>query len=256
MLKVKNLSAGYGGDMVVKDVSLSLRLGESLSVLGPNGCGKTTLLRAIARLIDFSGEVTLEGKSTRDMTRRDMAREVAVMSQVSSVYFGYSVYDTVMLGRYQHIAGGIFRALSQADRAVVKECLGATGLWDIRQSPINRLSGGQLQRVFLAKALAQQPRVILLDEPTNHLDMKNQVELIEYLKAWVKTGEHAVIGVFHDVNLALNLSGKMVFMKDGQIAGQGTFPEVAKREFLEDVYGMDVVGYMKNTLSLWQSAAG
>ncbi|MEA4897970.1 ABC transporter ATP-binding protein [Bacillota bacterium Meth-B3] len=249
MLEIQHLSAGYAGVPVVKDVSFGVRMGESACVLGPNGCGKTTLLRAIARLIPFTGEVRIGGQDIKTLTRRELAREVAVMSQVSTLHFAYSVYDTVMMGRYLNARalGGAGRA----DRAVVEGCLKAIGLWDIREQPIDALSGGQLQRVFLAKALAQQPRVILLDEPTNHLDIKCQMELIEYLKDWMTSGEHAVIGVFHDVNLALTLAERLIFMKEGRVAGQGAFPDVAEPAFLEGVYGMDVAGYMRRSLKRW-----
>ena len=155
------------------------------------------------------------------MKRRDLATRVAVMSQINNVYFSYTVYDTVMLGRYQHMKGRLFGHPSASDKAVVEKCLASTGLLQHRDRQIDELSGGQRQRVFLAHALAQDPEIILLDEPTNHLDVRHQVELIDYLHDWTADGKHSVIGVFHDVNLALRLTDNVLFMREGRIVRQG-----------------------------------
>ena len=253
MLTINHLSAGYGGDAVIKDLSLTLKSGQSLCILGPNGCGKTTLLRAMAALIPCEGEILLDGRDVHRMKRRELAGQIAVMSQLSSVYYSYSVYDMVMLGRYQHVRHSLFGTIGTKDRDAVERCLAATGLTQLRDQPIDPLSGGQLQRAFLAKALAQEPRLILLDEPTNHLDMKCQMELLDYLKGWIASGEHAVIGVFHDINLALHLSDQLLFIKDGTIAGRGRFAEVATPAFLESVYDMDVAGYMIKSYQKWMN---
>ena len=252
MLRVDNLWAGYGEKPVIENISFDLNAGRSLCILGPNGCGKTTLLRAMASLIEFEGSVTIAGKNVRDMKRRDLAGAIAVMSQLTSVFLPYSVYETVMLGRFWQIRRSLFGTATEKDREMVEECMQAVGIEDIRDRTIDTLSGGQLQRVLLAKALVQEPKLILLDEPTNHLDMKCQIELIEYLKQWSASKEHAVIGVFHDINLALKLSDDMMFMKDGKIAGQGQFEEIATRAFLKDIYEVDVVEYMMESLGRWK----
>jgi iron complex transport system ATP-binding protein len=118
---------------------------------------------------------------------------------------------------------------------------------------LNELSGGQLQRVFLARAMAQEPKILLLDEPTNHLDIRNQVELADYLHHWCEDGEHSVIGVMHDINLALRLSRNVLFMQEGRILRQGIFTSVADSEFLNSIYGMDLLGYMREASELWNS---
>ena len=253
MLELKNVYAGYGGADVLRDISCAFAPGGSYCVLGPNGCGKTTLLRAMAGLIPHRGEVLLDGRDVSAMKRRALAARIAVMSQINATYFSYSVYDTVMLGRYQHMRGGFFAGPGPKDREAVERCLESTGLTALRDRPIDALSGGQRQRVFLAHALAQDPEIILLDEPTNHLDVRHQVELIDYLRRWSADGAHTVIGVLHDVNLALRLSESVLFMKDGQVVRQGDFHEIADGTFLESVYGMDLAGFMRRSLENWKT---
>ncbi len=253
MLELKNVFAGYGGADVLHDISCAFPDGSCWCVLGPNGCGKTTLLRTMAGLIPHRGQVLLEGEEIGGMKRRRLAGRIAVMSQVNAVYFPYTVYDTVMLGRYQHMRGALFGGPSPEDRAAVERCLEFTGLQKLRRRHLDELSGGQRQRVFLAHALAQDPKTILLDEPTNHLDAKHQVELIDYLHHWCADGRHTVVGVLHDVNLALRLSRNVLFMLEGRIVRGGDFAGIADSEFLRSVYGMDLLGFMRESLALWQN---
>lgn len=253
LLKLRDVSAGYNGQRVLHELSFDFENGKNYCILGPNGCGKTTLIRAVAGLIDSTGEIEIEGRSVRRMKRRDIAAKIAVMSQVTNIYFPYTVYDTVMLGRYQHMSGRMFGRPSAEDREMVDECLRSVRLDNLRERRIDELSGGQRQRVFLAQALAQNPRLILLDEPTNHLDIRHQVELIDYLHRWTADGKHAVIGVFHDINLALRLTDNVIFMKDGSIVGSGAFDQVADAKFLQDVYDTDIGGYMRQSLEKWRN---
>ncbi len=253
MLELKNVCAGYGGVQVLHDVSCAFPDGSCWCVLGPNGCGKTTLLRAIAGLIPHRGEVLLGGREIGGMKRRELAERVAMMSQVNAVYFPYTVYDTVLLGRYQHMRRTLFGGPSAQDREAVERCLEFTGLSDLRRRMINELSGGQRQRVFLALALAQEPQTILLDEPTNHLDVRHQLELVDFLQEWCSDGRHTVVGVLHDVNLALRLSRNALFMVEGRIVRGGDFSEIADPDFLRAVYGVDLSRYMKDSLKIWQS---
>ena len=252
MLELINVSAGYGTGNVIHDINMVFPDGESWCLLGPNGCGKTTLLRCAARLLPCEGQVLIDGRDISGMKRRQLASRIALMSQVNSVYFPYTVYDTVMLGRYQHTSARLFGGASAADKEAVERCLETTGLSGLRNRLLNELSGGQLQRVFLAHTLAQEPDIILLDEPTNHLDVKHQAELTDHLHEWCSDGKRAVIGVFHDINLALRLSRKAVFMNEGRILGAGDFRDIADKDFLKDVYGMDIFGFMRESLSFWQ----
>ena len=252
MLTLNNVSAGYGGDDIIKNISLTLAAGESLAIIGPNGCGKTTLLRTIANLLPFSGDIKLAEKSLRNMKRREIATHIAMLSQISGIYFSYSIFDTVMMGRYPHIKDNLLGMPSATDKEQVLRCLETVGLIDEKDRDITTLSGGQLQRVFLARTLAQEPQILLLDEPTNHLDLKYQAELVEHLKNWATVNKRAVIGVFHDINLALRLSNKLLVMKDGRIEALGTATEIVNSNLLEHIYEMDVAHYMQESLKIWQ----
>lgn len=251
MLELKNVRAGYDGTEVLHGLSYKFEDGKNYCLLGPNGCGKTTLIRTIASLIDFTGEITMDGVVLRDMKRKELAGKVAVLSQVSNLYFPYTVYDTVMLGRYQYMSG-LFGSPSKEDKEKVEECIETVKLSDQMDKKIDELSGGQRQRVFLAQVLAQNPKMILLDEPTNHLDIRHQLELIDYLKRWTSDGEHSVIGVLHDINLALRLSDQVLIMKDGEFKATGTFDEAVSSELLSEIYETDIAEFMRESFEKWR----
>ena len=252
MLTLKNVFAGYGGGDVVRNVSLHVKRNENLSIIGPNGCGKTTLLKTIVKLLPFRGKIELDGKSLRQMKHKDIARKIAMLSQISGIYFSYTVFDTVLMGRYLHAKDRFLGLPSEEDREFVTQCLKAVNLLSEQDREITKLSGGQLQRVFLARTLAQDPDIILLDEPTNHLDLKYQYELLEYLKDWSSRGNRAIVGVFHDLNLAMRLGGNILVMKDGETQAYGKTNAVITCDLLESVYDMDVAGYMVESLKMWE----
>ncbi|MCL2140429.1 MAG: ABC transporter ATP-binding protein [Dehalococcoidia bacterium] len=253
MLSVNGLYAGYGNGDVIKDITFSLMEGESLSIIGPNGCGKTTLLRAIANILAHQGTIEIDGKSIAMMKHKDIALRIAMLGQISAVYFTYTVWDTVMMGRYLHTKDRIFGLPSKTDTECVMHCLETVGLMDEKERGIIELSGGQLQRVFLARTLAQEPQIILLDEPTNHLDLKYQIELVEYLRRWVAGGKRAVIGVLHDINLALRLGDNLMVMKDGCVQVYGKTTDIINAELLKNTYDVDVVQYMRESLRIWEN---
>lgn len=251
MLRAEHITCGYCGKPVVQDLSFSAQTGQILCILGANGCGKTTLLRAVAGLLPCTGTVTAAGLDLRTAPRRQVAKTVAFLSQLSNLYFSYTVYQTVEMGRYAHRASGLLGGASSGDDAVVRSCLEQTGLWTLRDKPITALSGGQLQRVFLARVFAQDPKIILLDEPTNHLDLKYQIELMEQLRNWVVQGERCVVGVLHDVNLALNYADQLLLMRDGHALCQTATPDLDPT-LLDQVYDLDVRSYMRRALKRWE----
>lgn len=250
MLRVEHLSCGYGGPPVIRDVSFRVKEGGRLCILGPNGCGKTTLLRALAGLLPCEGTVELTGADLRRLPARKRAKKLALMSQLSPAFFDYTVYETVMLGRYAHQRGGLLAGESEADRRAVEEGLKLTGTWELRGRLVTQLSGGQLQRVFLARVFAQEPQVILLDEPTNHLDLRCQVELIGSLRRWAGAGNRCVVGVLHDVSLALSFADTVLLLDRGGVLAYERM-ERFDLALLDSLYGMDVRGHMRATLRRW-----
>jgi len=255
MLTLSNISAGYNGADVIHDISMEIS--GNIAIVGPNGCGKTTLLKAIAGILPLShGEIKIGPKPLSTMKRHEIAKEIAMLSQQPSIYFSYSVYDTVMMGRYLHIRGGglsngLNNSPTKHDKKIVEESLADVNLWAEKDRSITTLSGGQLQRVFLARALAQEPRIILLDEPTNHLDLKCQIELIENLKKWATKGSRAVVGVLHDLNLAMLLCDTLAIMKNGKIQAIADTNHIITHKLLDQAYEMNVAAHMQSSLKKW-----
>jgi len=253
MLTLNNVSAGYGGVDVIRNISMEVS--GNISIVGPNGCGKTTLLKAIANILPSKGSIQIMGKKFNEMKRREISLNIAMLSQQPSIYFAFSVFDTVMMGRYLHIRGRLSDNPTKEDKNIVTRALEAVNLLAEKDKDITKLSGGQLQRVFLARALAQEPRIILLDEPTNHLDLKCQVEIIEYLRKWAQEGNRAVIGVLHDINLAMRLSDNFIVMKNGEIQADGNINDIIADGVLDCAYEMDVAEFMRDSLERWSKNA-
>jgi iron complex transport system ATP-binding protein len=251
-IRVENLYAGYDGRDVIRDIGLEAAGGDFLCVVGPNGSGKSTLLRAMARLIPSRGRVTVEGMNIAAMKRGELARKIALLGQASQFYFPYTVYDTVALGRYAY-GRGFLPGLRNGDRKIIDETLRRLELDRLAQTPITELSGGQAQRVFLARTLVQDPAIILLDEPTNHLDLKYQVELVRYLGDWALDRGGVVIAVLHDLNLARSFARRMILLDGGELRAAGSAREVADSKAMEAAYGMDIPAFMRGTLERWES---
>ena len=250
MIEVKNIYCGYENKKIIKDLSFNVNNGENLCIVGPNGCGKSTLLKSIANIIEYEGSIKIDNKEVSSFSRIDLAKKVALMSQTSQIYFPYTVYDTVSLGRYAY-SKGAFSKLSLTDKRIIVDSMKKVGIYELKDKLITELSGGQLQRVFLAKIFAQDPDIILLDEPTNHLDFKNQIDLLENLNEWVKTNNKIVIGVLHDLNLVQYFADKVLMIQSGKVVSYGRPEDVLKGEILNDIYGMDIKEFMVNILQKW-----
>lgn len=251
MLKVENLSCGYRGRKVVQDISFTLSEGQKLAILGPNGCGKTTLLRGLMGILPSEGRLELEGRDLRTMTVRERSRIMAMLTQMTFASFSYSVMETVLMGRYPHMGRGFFPRPNAKDRQAAEEQLKKMELWEEREKAVTELSGGQLQRVMLARTFTQSPKIILLDEPTNHLDLKFQVELVEALDQWVREPGRAAVGVFHDLDLALSFADTALLMDKGRAVYMGKADELDIAE-LSRVFGIDVPGYMRASRLRWE----
>lgn len=250
MLTVEHLSCGYGKTEVIHDLSFQVKAGERLCILGPNGCGKTTLLRALAGVIPWQGGVEADGVSQRGLSPKQRAKKIALMSQFSRTAFDYTVYEAVMLGRYAHRSNSLFPSESAADRKAVEDAMRRTGVWELREKLVTRLSGGQMQRVFLARTFAQEPQIILLDEPANHLDLRYQAELLESLRDWTADGKRCVAGVFHDISLALAFADTALLLEEGGELACGPVEELDEK-LLNRLYGMDVRSYMREMYGRW-----
>ena len=251
MLTIQNLSTGYQNIQIIKDISFRVQEGEKLCILGANGCGKTTLLRAVAGLLPIQGKILLQGQDMATISRKDIAKKIAVMSQVTNLSFDFTVYETVMMGRYPHRKDRIFSSFAAQDKQIVQQSLMQVDMWDQRDSSITKLSGGQLQRVLLARTFAQTPNIILLDEPTNHLDFKYQLELMDILTQWAKQPQRCVVGVLHDINLALSFADSVLLLKDGRILCKEPTEQLCLSK-LSEIYQTDVPRYMKKLLKIWE----
>ncbi len=235
MIEIKNLSCHYkSGPKVLKDVSFTLERGKFLAILGNNGAGKSTLLRCMDRILPVeTGDVLLNGKSLLQMPPKETARHLAYVSQnIPSTEM--TVHDCVMLGRKPYMNW----AFTKNDHQIVHDCMDRLGLQgDIQGRYLSQLSGGQRQMVALARALAQQPEVLLLDEPTSSLDVRNQYHVLRLVRSVCRQDSISAIIVIHDLNLALRFCDEFVLLVDGKVYRQGDL-SILDRQALWDVYGI------------------
>jgi iron complex transport system ATP-binding protein len=239
MLEVANLSAGYDkSTLALHDVTLGVGAGEIAAVIGPNGCGKSTLLRCIAGLFaPRQGSVFFEGENVADLTHRARAKRIAILPQQSEISSELTVEELVALGRTPHLAA--YGTLGARDLEIIDQALRLTSTSDLRTRPVLQVSGGERQRVLLARALAQQPNVLLLDEPTSNLDLKFQYEILKLVHRLARHEKLCVVVVLHQINLAASLADTMLLLNgNGTVCAQGAPSEVMTRSHLESVYGV------------------
>lgn len=235
MLKVDKLSFKYGSNVILRDISFEIPLGHCMAVLGNNGAGKSTMVKCLNRILTpVSGSITLCDKDLRKLPRNAVAKEVAYVAQVSETS-RFTVFDTVMLGRKPYIKF----SPSPEDYKIVEDVLEKMNISDLSLRYINQLSGGQLQKVMLARALAQQPKVLLLDEPTSSLDLKSQHSMLSLVADIAKRENICAIIVIHDLNLALRYCDRFLFLKDSSVFSHGDVNSV-NTDTINDVYGMNV----------------
>ena len=244
----KNMSAGYGKNKILHDINLVINPGEKVFIGGANGSGKTTLLRVLSGLIPHDGEVLIDGKEVSSMKRKDIAKLIALMPQTNEIYFPYTVNETVLLGTYATSGNSLFGTDPKAAQFAIK-CMEDCGVLEFKDRHLDELSGGQLQRVLLARTFAQKSPFLFLDEPGNNLDIKYRAELCDKLNSWAagKTGDidNTLVAVFHDLEQARRCCTRAVMMKDGKIVFDGGIDEGLKPEMLMEVYDFDVTSYSK-----------
>lgn len=251
MLNVQNMTVSYGTHTVVNNLSFHVDEGQWLMIVGPNGAGKSTVLNAITQGVSYTGTVLLNGIDVTKHKASQRAKEVGVLAQNHFVGYEFTVEEVVRLGRYAH-SSGLLSGRKASDEQAVEEALKLTGMEPLRNQSVLTLSGGELQRTFLAQVFAQNPRLLLLDEPTNHLDLVYQKQVFALISDWVKQPGRAVVSVVHDLSLARAFGSNALLMHKGETVAQGTVDEVLASENLDPVYGMDVYQWMLDMLSQWE----
>lgn len=251
MLDVSHLSVRYGTKVIVDDVSFSVEEGQWLMIIGPNGAGKTTIVSAVSGGVPYQGEILFEGKNIRRCKSRELARMFGVLAQSHYVGYGFTVEEVIRLGRYAH-AGGFLSGGDAEGADKVRLAARMTGMEPYLHQSVLTLSGGELQRTFLAQLFAQEPKLLMLDEPTNHLDLVYQKQVFGLVSGWMEKTHGAVVSVVHDLSLAKRYGTHGILMNQGRIAAAGTIGEVTAPQQLNQIYGMDVYGWMREMYGQWR----
>lgn len=238
-LSARDLTIGYDRRIISRDLSVAIPDGSFTVVVGANASGKSTLLRALSRLLSpTAGEILLDGRALDDFRPKELARILGLLPQTSIAPDGITVTDLVARGRHPH--QGFLQQWSAADEEAVRSAMAATGVESLATRPVAELSGGQRQRVWVAMALAQQTSVLLLDEPTTFLDIAHQIELMELLTDLHLAGT-TLVAVLHDLNQAARYGTHLIALKDGRIVAEGEPSDVVTADMVEEVFGLACV---------------
>jgi len=240
-LSIEALSFSYHRTVpILREISFAVERGEFLSLVGPNGSGKTTLLRLLDRIfLPDSGSITLGGKPLGRLSRAELARRIAFVPQDGAIQFPFTVYEIVLMGRSPHTRGMAFE--NAHDRAIAREVMALTDIDRLADQPITKLSGGERQRAFIARALAQQPEILLLDEPNAHLDISHQLDVFRLIKKRNTESGLTVLSVSHDLNLAAAYSDRVAMLQQGTVAAIGKPGDVLTAERIRQVFDTDVL---------------
>lgn len=239
MLEIRALHAGYASHVVLRGVDLRVERGELLAVIGPNGCGKTTLLRVISGVhAPERGDVLVDGEPLSATSANALARRIAVVAQGGALPERFTSFEVVLMGRTPHLR--LLQSESARDIDVVRDAMERAGCWDLRARYAEELSGGERQRVVIARALAQQPELMLLDEPTSHLDMAHQVATFRLMRELCSEQHLAVVAVVHDLTLAAMFADRIALLSEGHIVADGTPEDVLSAPAIAQAYGVAV----------------
>ena len=240
MIELMNVFFAYDKELVLKDLSFDIHQGEFLSIIGPNGSGKTTLLRLFSRVIEPKmGEIRLKGKDINKIKRKELAKTISVVPQDSFINFPFSVLDVVLMGRYPYLENLSFE--KKEDLEMARKAMILTDIFHLSQRDINDLSGGERQRAIIARALTQQPEILLLDEFTSSLDLNHKIEIYELIKRLNIEKSLTIINVSHDLNIASEYADRLLLLNEGSIHSLGTPREVLKRDIIRDVFECNVL---------------
>lgn len=249
MIHLHNLSLNFGSKEILRHITLDIEEGGFYALLGANGCGKTTLLRCLSGLLEpTSGQVTLgaEQKPLRAFSARELAQKISFVRQQTSSDFEFPAFELVLMGRnpYQRR----MQSDTQADREIVERCMRQTNTWHLRHALPHEMSGGELQRVMIARALAQSTPIMLLDEPTSNLDIAHQFEIMELLRDIREEEKKTILIVVHDLNLALRYCPQTILLHEGKVFEKGNTSDVLTPENIGALFGVDATrepGYLR-----------
>ncbi|MCI9062189.1 MULTISPECIES: ABC transporter ATP-binding protein [Romboutsia] len=237
-ISTKNLNISYGNLDIVKDLNLDIPKGKITTIIGSNGCGKSTILKTIARIIQAkSGDIFVNNINIKERSPKDLAKVMAVLPQSPQAPSGLTVEELIAYGRFPHQKG--FGKMRKEDEDIVTWALKSTGIEEFRDRPIEALSGGQRQRAWIAMALAQQTEILILDEPTTYLDLAHQLEILKLLEELNKKQGTTIVMVIHELNNAARFADNMIGVKKGQVVCQGTAHEVMTKENLKELFNID-----------------
>ncbi len=249
LLNVENLTVCRDGRALLDGVGFTLSPGQWLMLAGPNGAGKTTLINALSQCIAYEGSVQIQGKDARLIKPMMLARQLGVLRQSHAAAYDFTVEEIVSMGRYAYRSGPF--GGSPSDASAVEEALAVTGMTGLAKQSARTLSGGELQRTYLAQLLAQNPSVLLLDEPASHLDPAYQKQIFDLIAQWLKAPGRGVVCVVHELPLAWAYGTHGLLLHQGKCLCQGTLDQAFTREQLTAAYGLDVYGWMKQMLAKW-----
>jgi len=247
ILQAEHVTGGYNQEIILRDISFTVNQGDFIGIIGPNGSGKSTLLKTISRILSpFKGFIEFEGHHINEINQKEFCRKVAFVSQNIQVEFPYTIEEIVLMGRIPHLTRLQFERAQ--DLTSAEQAMRFTDILHLKTKRIDQISSGEQQRVFMAKALAQEPVLMLLDEPTSHLDIGHQVQILNLLKKLNKENNVTIIVVLHDLNLASEYCDRLILIDQGKIHSSGTPDEVLTYQNIESVYNTIVV-VNKNPIS-------
>ncbi len=237
-IEMQNVCLGYGRKVVLNDMTFQVMPGEMVGLIGPNGCGKSTIIKALSRVISpHSGKIFLDGKDISQIPRRDLARLMGVVPQVPLLPSTFTAFEIVLMGRNPHL--GLFQYEGPEELAITWQAMERTATQSLAERRVGELSGGEVQCIIIARALAQETKAILLDEPTANLDIGRQIEILDLIKGLCRESNLTVLAALHDLNLASQYCDRLVLINKGRIHAEGTPREVIITQNIKEVYGTD-----------------
>ena len=241
-IEARNIWLGYSRREVLRDISFEVMPGEMVGLIGPNGCGKSTIVRALTRIISpHQGRILLDGKDIAGIPRQELARKIGVVPQMPLLPSAFTGFEVVLMGRNPHM--GLFQYERQQEIDITWRAMGRTMTQHLAGRRVGELSGGEIQSLLIARVLVQETQAILLDEPTANLDVGRQVEVLKLIKGLCREQNLAVLVALHDLNLAAQYCSRLILLNNGGVHAQGTPSEVITAENISEVYGADSCVY-------------